>query len=219
MDMNLSPVEARILGSLIEKEITTPEYYPLSLNALLSACNQKSSRDPVMNLEEKDILEAIDTMKSKRLVWQLKSSTGRVPKYEHNIRSLFTFSPQETAIIDVLLLRGPQTPGELRTRTERLYNFSSLEEVLETLNGLISREDGPFVVELPRLKGQKDTRYTHLFSGMPDLEQYAEVEKRTPEQHLQSEDRIFELENNLSELRLEFEELKNAFYDLKRQLE
>src|SRR5690554_7517318 len=119
MDMVLSAVEVRVLGALMEKEVTTPEYYPLSLNALINACNQKSNRDPVMNLEESEVVRAIESLREKKMVWQLSTASGRVPKFEHNIRSLFSFSEQESAVLSVLLLRGPQTVGEIKNRTER----------------------------------------------------------------------------------------------------
>ena len=220
MDLLLTETEARVLGALIEKEITTPEYYPLSLNALVNACNQKSSREPVMNLSEKEVLASIDTLKSKKLAWQLTTAYGRVPKFEHNIQNVFLFSRQELAIVDALLLRGAQTMGELRTRTERMYHFSSLDEVGQTLKGLIERVDGPFVIELPRQTGHKDSRFMHLFYGMPDLEKMAEVRRETSFLNAApASDRVSVLEEEVKQVRIELDELKQAFYDLKKQLE
>ena len=131
MEIICTPVEIRILGCLIEKEITTPEYYPMSLNALTNACNQKTNRDPVMSLDDSDVMRALDSLREKKLVWQLNTAGGRVPKFEHNIRSLFTFTQQETALICVLMLRGAQTPGELRARTDRMCSFGSSDELVE----------------------------------------------------------------------------------------
>ena len=220
MDIQLTDVEARVLGVLMEKEMTTPEYYPLSLNALVNACNQKSNRDPVMNLSDKEVLTALDQLRNKKLAWHLSTAGGRVPKYEHNIRSIFSFSKQETAVIDVLLLRGAQTTGELRVRTERMYSFSSLDDIVETLQKLATREDGPFVIELPRQPGHKEHRYMHLFGGMPDLEKYADEKRETAPQNLSAEDdRISILEMELKQLRLDFNKLKDAFIEFKRQLE
>lgn len=222
MNLNLNPVEIRIVGSLIEKEITTPEYYPMSLNALTNACNQKSNREPVMNLQEKDVLNAIDTLRDKKFVWQLSSAGGRVPKYEHNMRSLFTFSKQETAVLCTLFLRGPQTVGEIRQRAERMYSFTSLEETEQVIKELIENPNGPFVIELPRLPGRKESRYMHLFSGMPEITEipenlsYSRIELPSDQSE---KNRMQVLEDEIKELRTDFEELKAAFYELKKQLE
>ena len=221
MDLNLNEIEVRVVGALIEKEITTPEYYPLSMNALVAACNQKSNRDPVMNLDERDIMQAIDILRDKKLVWQLSTSGGRVPKYEHNIRSLFTFSNQEIAVLCVLMLRGAQTIGEIKGRSDRLYSFRSLQEVEETVQALLSREDGPFVMELPRQSGQKEKRFMHLFSGTPDISELQSTRPEpTAEQHRSSTgERLAALEEHVKLLREEVAELRASFEAFKSQLE
>jgi uncharacterized protein YceH (UPF0502 family) len=225
MNLVLNQIETRVLGSLIEKEITTPEYYPLSLNALCNACNQKSNRDPVMDLSEKDVSIAIDTLRDKKLVWQLSTTGSRVLKYEHNLKSLFTLTKSEIAILCVLILRGPQTIGEIRIRAERMYPFSSLEEAADTLNGLSERDDGPFVTILPKQPGQKEERYMHLFSGIPettlntdetDRKVYSDTPAHIPND---SDIRIKTLEDDVSFLKSELAELKRAFFDFKKQLE
>ncbi len=220
MNLTLNEIETRVLGSLIEKEITTPEYYPMTLNALTNACNQKSNREPVMNLSEKEVLAAIDTLRDKKLSWQFSSVGGRVPKYEHNLRSLFTFSKEEIAVLCILLLRGPQTIGEIRTRTERLFSFSSLEEAEKTIRALIERDDGPFVTELPRQAGRKESRFMHLFCGMPDLslanEQSIQTSFTPP---TAKSDRLLILEEEVKELRSEIADLRVQFISFKKQLE
>lgn len=220
MNLDLNSNELRILGSLIEKEITTPEYYPLSLNALLAACNQKSNREPVMNLDETDASIAIESLREKKLVWQLSTAAGRVPKFEHNMRSLFSFSKQETAILCVLMLRGAQTAGELKGRTERMYPFQSLEEVDECLKNLKVRDDGPYVIELPRQPGQKEPRFMHTFSS--EMLQAAENSKPMTSESAgvkTSADRLLIVEQELNQLKEQFDKLRNEFNDLKKMLE
>lgn len=171
MKVDLTPEEARVIGALLEKEITTPDQYPLSLNALTSACNQKSNREPVMNLAQRDVQRLLDGLSKRALVVDRSGFGSRVPKYRH----LFCntefgsrrFSPAEVAMICELLLRGPQTPGELRTHGARLHPFRDVEEVDAVLEALAAREDGPYVVRLARVPGQREARYAHLFSGEP----------------------------------------------------
>ncbi len=223
MNILLNTVEIRVLGSLIEKEITTPEYYPMSLNALTNACNQKSNREPVMELSENEVHAAIETLRDKRLGWQFTSAGARVPKYEHNLRSLFTLSKEEIAVLCILLLRGPQTVGELRTRTDRMCSFASLEDVEKTVKGLISREDGPFVVELPRQPGRKENRYMHLLGGEIEINQDSSVVNQVTEHPKISisstSERISSLENEVASLKTELNDLKMQFLDFKKQLE
>ncbi len=220
MDIILDSVEARVLGSLIEKELTTPDYYPLTLNALTNACNQKSNRNPVMGLDEKTVVRALDSLREKRFAWQVKTAGSRVSKYEHNIKSTAAFSPHEIGILCVLLLRGPQTVGELRSRTARLHNFNDLSEVETTLQRLTDREEGPFVVRLPRQTGRKEPRYAHLFCGevAVDGEEEAPAEKARLEVHAENE-RITELEQKVTVLQAELSELKQQFAEFIRQFE
>jgi uncharacterized protein YceH (UPF0502 family) len=166
MPIQLTEVEARVLGCLIEKSMTTPELYPLTLNSLTNACNQKSSRDPVMSLDEGTVARAFSTLQQKGLVFQKSESGNRVPKFGHRVENLLNGgNAKEVGAICVLLLRGPQTPGEIKTRTDRLCQFESTADVEVVLNELAARTDGPFVARLPRQSGQKEARFMHLFSG------------------------------------------------------
>ena len=160
----LSPVAARVLGSLVEKEITTPEYYPLSLNALANACNQKNNREPVMNLDEDQIRQALHQLEDDGLAGAARGIDSRVAKYEHRMQEVFNFTRGEIAVVCVLLLRGPQTPGELRGRSERMHRFEELSDVQATLQRLMQREP-PLVKVLPRQPGTKEARYAHLLAG------------------------------------------------------
>jgi uncharacterized protein len=162
----LTEIETRVLGSLIEKDITTPDYYPLSLNALVNACNQKNNREPVMTLDETAVRNALATLQEKRMAGPAGGADSRVTKYEHRLQEVFNFDRRETAIVCVLLLRGPQTPGELRGRADRMYHFDTLEDVVSTLDRLAQREP-PRVCILARQPGTKEYRYMHLFSGEP----------------------------------------------------
>jgi uncharacterized protein YceH (UPF0502 family) len=169
MNIELSPIEARVIGCLIEKQITTPDQYPLSLNALVNACNQKSNRDPVMSADETAIQSTVDHLIKKHLVIEKSGFGSRVPKYQHRFCNTefgpLKFTPQELAIVCELLVRGPQTPGELRTRAARMASFSEVGQVETALESLSSRAGGPFVMRLPREPGRRDARYAHLFSG------------------------------------------------------
>jgi len=169
MNIELTPVEARVIGSLIEKQITTPDQYPLSLNALVNACNQKSNRDPVLELDERAVQQTVDDLGRKHFVIQKSGFGSRVPKYQHRFCNTeygtLKLDPHELAIVCELLLRGPQTPGELRSRAARMAPFSDVSEVEAALTRLSERPDGPFVVRLAREPGRRDSRYAHLFSG------------------------------------------------------
>src|ERR1700680_1992162 len=167
MDILLSDVETRVLGSLVEKELTTPEYYPLSLNALVNACNQKSNRDPVLNLDEDAVREALRTLDKKGLAGPADNMVNRVTKYEHRLQEAYNFNRHEIAILCELLLRGPQTPGELRNRADRMHKFDDLGIVQSTLQRLMNREP-PLVKVLPRQPGTKEARYMNFLSGEPD---------------------------------------------------
>jgi uncharacterized protein len=214
MKIELSPLEARVIGCLIEKQITTPDQYPLSLNALVLACNQKSNRDPVMELEEATVQNTLDHLARKHLVIEKSGFGSRVPKYQHRFCNTefgtLKLTPQELAIVCELLVRGPQTPGELRARASRMAPFSDVGQVEATLEGLRTREDGPFVVRLPREPGRRDSRYAHLFSGPvavppPHAESPAGVSSGTGED---SGARLDRLEEQLRQLREELDELK-----------
>lgn len=212
MDIELTPHEARVIGCLLEKEITTPDQYPLSLNALTSACNQKSNRDPVLSLTEHEVQDVIDQLRKKHLIMERSGFGSRVPKYQHRFCNTefghLRFSPQELGIVCALLLRGPQTPGELRSHTQRLCRFTDVHEAEATLEQLAERDDGPFVVRLPREPGRRESRYAHLFGGEIDIEAFApEPATAAPGAASQSE-RLSGLEELVRELRAELEEVK-----------
>src|ERR1043165_7495991 len=171
----LNDVEVRVAGSLVEKPLPPPDYYPLTLNALVHACNQISNRDPVVSYDERTVEEAIEGLRRKNLVYVFYGSESRVPKYKHMMREGFELSPAELAALCVLMLRGPQTVGEIRGRTGRLYEFADLREVETTLEGLAQRDE-PLVVKLPRQAGRKEARYAHLLSGTPAVEEESDAQ-------------------------------------------
>ena len=214
MDCTLNDIEARVLGCLIEKSMTTPDYYPLSLVALTTACNQKSSRNPVMCLEDTVVVRTLDSLKTKRLVVQGES--GRVPKYAETFVSASNFVARESSLLMVMLLRGPQTIGELRTRTDRAYKFESVEEVEQTLEDLIEAE---LVVKLPRLAGRKEPRYAHLLMGVPDLEVLAPAPESARLEVRAENDKIEELVCEIDQLKSEFSQLKIDFERFKSQFD
>jgi uncharacterized protein YceH (UPF0502 family) len=213
----LSETEVRLLGSLIEKDITTPEYYPLSLNALVNACNQKSNRDPVMNLDEQSVRSALGTLQEKRLAGPASGADSRVSKFEHRLQEVFNFTRGETAILCVLLLRGPQTPGELRGRTERMFPFEQLSDVQATLQRLMERET-PVVKALPRQPGTKEIRYMHLLAG--DVAGWEpETTSAKAGAGFADGDRISRLEVEIAGMRNEIAELKQQISDFRKQFE
>ena len=214
MNIELTATEARVIGSLIEKEVTTPDQYPLSLNALTNACNQKTNRDPVMELSESQVQAAVDALMKKYLVSDKSAGYGgRVTKYKHRFCNTefgsLKFTKQELGIIDVLLLRGAQTPGELRTRTNRFCDFVDSDEVETVLKGLMSREEGPFVARLPRAPGSRESRYVHLFSGMVESapEPEPDVEANDPVQGPTLSARVARLEELVAELQAQIQGL------------
>lgn len=215
MDILLNEVEARVVGCLIEKEATTPEYYPLTLNALVAACNQKSNRFPVVEYDEKTVQQALDDLREKNIVYVFYGSNSRVPKYKHILPKLLEIDRHEVAIICVLLLRGFQTIGELRERTQRIYEFESLDEVHQTLEELKKRDE-PLIMELPKQPGQKEARYAHLLSGEISAEAMATT-VFTPSQAKQ--DQIAKLEAEIEELKTNFASLRNEFEEFKKQFE
>jgi len=215
MNIELSANEARVIGCLIEKEITTPDQYPLSLNALTNACNQKTNRDPVLELAEAAVQQAVDTLMKKYLVSDKSAGYGgRVTKYKHRFCNTefgsLKFSKQELGIICVLLLRGPQTPGELRSRTNRLCEFTDAEAVESTLKGLMSREDGPFIARLPRAAGARESRYAHLFSGAIESAPEIHEPPDTPGAAASLSQRVTLLEELVAQLRSELDALKGT---------
>jgi uncharacterized protein YceH (UPF0502 family) len=215
----LKEAEVRVLGALIEKEITTPDYYPLSLNALVNACNQKNNRDPVMSLGESDVAEALRGLQDKRLAGPAGGADSRVTKYEHRIQEVFNFTRAETAIICVLLLRGPQTPGELRGRTERMHRFEELSDVQSALQRLIEREP-PLVKMLPRQPGMKESRYAHLLAG--EVEGWEAPTSNVVAASVRApghDGRVEQLEHEVAELRREIAELKQQVESFRKQFE
>ena len=211
MNIVLSPIEARIIGCLIEKEVTTPDHYPLTLNSLTTACNQKSNREPVLSLSESEVLDAVDGLIARRMVSDESSFNSRVNKYQHRFCNTefgdLQFTEQQRAIICCMLLRGPQTPGELRTRTGRLANFTDVKEVEATLERLATREAGALVVKLPREAGKRESRYQHLLSGEVDVEAFATASAGVAAPSASSE-KLEELESEVASLRAEVAELK-----------
>lgn len=217
--LQLNQLEVRVLGSLIEKDITTPDYYPLSLNALVNACNQKNNRDPVMSLDENSVREALSSLQEKRLAGPAGGADSRVTKYEHRLQEVFNFDRREIALLCVLLLRGAQTPGELRGRAERMYRFETLDDVQSGLQRLMDRQPALAAV-LSRQPGTKESRYTHLFSGeyIPDT---ATAPTRSSSDQRQAsgdgEQRIASLEAAVASLKSEVEELRRLFSDFAGQ--
>jgi uncharacterized protein YceH (UPF0502 family) len=230
MNIQLTPVEARVIGCLIEKQSTTPDQYPLSLNALVNACNQKSNRDPVLELDERTVQQTVDDLGRKHLIVEKSGFGSRVPKYQHRFCNTeygtLKLDPQELAVICELLLRGPQTPGELRGRASRMAAFTDVSEVEAALSRLVERQDGPFVVRLTREPGRREARYAHLFSGevTPEAQERfptpAESDSATHEARagltpevafpdMRQEQRLARLEEEVRALRAELAQLRN----------
>jgi uncharacterized protein len=218
MDIKLSEVEARVLGALIEKDITTPDYYPLSLNALVSACNQKNNRDPVMSLDESAVRDALRGLQDLGLAGPASGADSRVTKYEHRLQDVLNLSRGETAVLCVLLLRGPQTPGELRGRTERMHHFEDLDAVQLSLQKLMQREP-PLAVMLPRQPGTKESRYAHLLSGEIDVAQMAAAHVVSPSNSSADDERFNRLEEQIAGLQREVSDLKQLFEGFRKQFE
>lgn len=217
MPHQINETEARILGALVEKQLTTPEYYPLTLNALINACNQKNNREPVVSYSESTVTAALEALRDRNLVYVFYGSTSRVPKYKHMLPSFYELEPDEVAVMAVMLLRGPQTLGELRTRTERMHEFAGLGEVQETLDRLIRRED-PLVIKLPVLQGQKEARFAHLLSGEIDVDALA-VQMAAPRRSGGDPERMEKLEEEVATLRVEIESIKATFEEFRKQFE
>jgi hypothetical protein len=217
VDLLLNDTEVRVLGSLVEKDITTPDYYPLSLNALVNACNQKNNRDPVMNLAENVVRDALAGLQENRLAGPAGGADSRVTKYEHRLQEVFNFDRREIAVLCVLLLRGPQTPGELRGRGERMYRFEALDDVQSTLQRLIERA---LVKMLPRQPGTKEARYAHLLAGEKESWLAAETVSAGAPRNLSGEaERIARLEEQVAALEKEVAEMKQQLATFRRQFE
>lgn len=217
MNIELTALEARVIGCLIEKAITTPDQYPLSLNALTNACNQKSNRDPIMDLDERTVQQTLDSLTRKHLILEKSGFGSRVPKYQHRFCNTGfgapNFTALETAIVCELLVRGAQTPGELRTRCSRLAQVSDVSEVDLALMNLATREDGPYVAQLPREPGRRDARYAHLFSGDIDISELPPPTHSAEPRPAPQSERIQRLEELVAELREELNELKEKLGD------
>jgi uncharacterized protein YceH (UPF0502 family) len=213
MSLLLDASEVRVLGALMEKEATTPEYYPLSLNALVNACNQKSNREPVVSYDEDIVMDALDRLRDKRLSVTI-TGNGRVHKYGQRISESLNLGRRESAVLCVLLLRGPQTLGEIKDRSERMHSFADLAEAEAVLDKLAGLPDGALLRKLPRQPGQKEQRFLHLLAGEPDLEAMAE----SPAASFGGPTRVEKLEQDLISLRTEFDDLKQRFEQLEAQL-
>jgi len=219
--MVLNEYELRVLGALVEKQIATPDYYPMTLNALTNACNQKNHRDPVTSFDDQTVMRALDSLREKNLAYVFHGSDSRVPKYGHTYAKYFDFTAQELAVMTVLMLRGPQTPGELRSRSGHLFNFDNLPEVETTLQSLATRTE-PLVVRLPRVAGTKESRFAHLLAGDINLEELAVAvasEPATPRSGRGDNERIAKLETEVEELRQALATLQAQFAEFKKQFE
>ena len=217
--LELNPIEVRVLGSLIEKDITTPDYYPLSLNALVNACNQKNNREPVLTLDENSVRDALSSLQERHMAGPASGADSRVTKYEHRLQEVFNFDRREIALVCVLLLRGPQTPGELRGRSERMYRFETLDEVQSALQKLMDRQP-PLAAVLARQPGTKESRYTHLFSGDYTPSATTLLERSSSEFAEGShEERIRNLETEVSSLKSEIESLRRQLTDFAAQFQ
>jgi uncharacterized protein len=207
----LTDIETRVLGALVEKQVTTPEYYPLTLNALTLACNQKNNRYPVTSYSESQVSAAVESLREKNLAYVFYGSTSRVPKYKHVMPEVLHLNAAEVALLCVLMLRGPQTPGELRGNAARLHEFAGLDEIEQTLNALISRDEDPLVVRLPRQPGQKEVRFAHLLSGDVQVDAVAEAVVPRVSQREALEQKVDMLAAQIEELRQQFEQFKKQF--------
>lgn len=214
----LTEIEARVLASLVEKQLTTPEYYPLTLNSLTTACNQKNNRNPVTAYTEDQVSQALETLREKNLVYVFYGSTSRVPKYKHVMPEIIHLSPPELALMCALMLRGPQTPGELRGNASRLHEFHGLDEIEQTLKDLMFRDGEPLVARLPRQAGQKEIRFAHLLSGEVAIDVVSEPPspRRT---HTPAPDRVSMLEEEIASLKSQVQDLQKQFDTFKKQFE
>ncbi|HZE71878.1 MAG TPA: YceH family protein [Pyrinomonadaceae bacterium] len=215
----LNDVEVRVLASLVEKQVTTPEYYPLTLNSLTLACNQKNNRNPVTAFDETTVMQALESLREKNLAYVFYGSSSRVPKYKHVMPEVLHLSQQELAVMCVLMLRGAQTLGELKDRGARLHEFSNVEEVDATLNQLAVKEPDPLVTRLPRQPGQKEARFAHLLSGEVAVDVPMESESPRRAIRVSEAERVSALEQQLETLRAEVTALQQQFEQFKKQFE
>ncbi len=221
MDLVLNEYELRVIGALVEKQIATPDYYPMTLNALVNACNQKNHRDPVVSYDEATVVRALDSLREKKMAYTFHGSDSRVPKYGHLFPKAYELNEAETAVMAVLALRGPQTPGELRSRTAHLHNFENLPEVETTLQHLSLRERA-LVVKLPRQSGSRESRFAHLIGGDINLEELAAAAEKVeaPAQASRGgNERIAKLEEQVTTLTQELNDLKQQFAEFRKQFE
>lgn len=221
MELRLNEVEVRVLGALMEKQLATPDYYPMSINALMNACNQKSSRDPVVAYDEQTVMKALDTLREKHLVWSFKGADSRVIKYGHTFEKPYDLDTRMLAVMSVLMLRGPQTPGEIKARTRQLFNFEAVEDVDATLDQLIQNETQPLAFRLPRLTGTKEHRYTHLLCGPVDVETLETALRADHRESVASalNEKVALLESEVQTLRAEMDQLREQFIQFKAQFE
>lgn len=219
MVTELTDIEVRVLGSLVEKQVTTPEYYPLTLNSLTLACNQKNNRNPVTSYSEEAVAAALESLREKNLTYVFYGSTSRVPKYKHVMMEVLHLSDADLAVLCVLMLKGSQTVGEIRGNGARLHEFASLEEVDATINSLISREPDRLVIRLPRQPGQKEVRFAHLLSGEPDVEAAAAAEASPVARRKSESERVEKLEQDVVTLTGQVEQLQQQFEEFKKQFE
>jgi uncharacterized protein YceH (UPF0502 family) len=221
VDVELNEYELRVIAALVEKQIATPDYYPMTLNALVNACNQKNHRDPVVSYDEATVVRALDSLREKKMAYTFHGSDSRVPKYGHLFSKAYELDEAETAVMTVLALRGPQTPGELRSRTAHLHNFENLPEVETTLQNLSLRER-PLVVKLPRQTGSRESRFAHLLSGDINIEELAAAAEKAEalvSSSRSGNERVAKLEEQVATLMLELTDLKQQFAEFKKQFE
>jgi uncharacterized protein YceH (UPF0502 family) len=219
MGIQLDDAEVRVLGALMEKEVATPEYYPLSLNALVNACNQKSNREPVVSYDEDTVETALGGLRAKGLAARISGHDMRVPKHAHRLPEVINLGRREAAVLCVLMLRGPQTAGELRGRTERLYQFDDLEAVDACLTRLMEWQPEPLVARLPRQVGYKEVRYAHLLSGEPPTTAAAPAAAQTPGVRETRDEPVARLQASVDRLEAEVADLKRQFAEFKKQFE
>jgi uncharacterized protein len=216
LDPQLNEYEVRVVATLVEKQISTPDYYPMTLNALINACNQKNNRSPVTAYDEEMVTRALNSLREKKLAFVFHGSEARVAKYGHVFPKAYDLSPQDVAIMCVLMLRGPQTPGDIRSRSGNLYNFESLAEVETTMDALLSRDDPGLIVRLPRGPGMKESRYAHLLSGDVMVEQ---IESATPRSDRADTEKLSALEETIAGLRHDLDQLKAELAEFRKQFE